>query len=67
MSYYSPFLTEVLITEKGIPKNYTGFVVALPCLTYTLSCISINFVVKKIPRRVFVLLSFLMLGVSIFL
>lgn len=67
MTYQSSFLTEVLKTEKGIPEIYNGFILALPCLTYTISCIMVNMVVNKLPRRIFILISFFLLGLSLLL
>ena len=64
MSYQSPFLTDVLRKEKHIPEVWNGPILALPCLTYTISCILVNYFVGKVPRRLLVLLSFLILAVS---
>jgi len=64
MSYQSAFLTDVLKNEKGIDEIWNGPILALPCLTYTISCILVNFVVGKFPRRLLILVSFLLLAVS---
>lgn len=64
MSYQSSFLTEVLRVEKGIPEIWNGPILALPCLTYTISCILVNYAVGRVPRRILILISFLMLAVS---
>lgn len=63
MSYQSAFLTDVL-ASKGFTSKTSGLVLALPCLTYTISCIMVNFIVGKVPRRLLILVSFLMLAVS---
>jgi MFS family permease len=63
MSYQSAFLTDVL-SDKGFDSKTSGLVLALPCLTYTISCILVNFVVGKVPRRVLILTSFLLLALS---
>ena len=66
MSYQSAFLADVL-KAKGFKSKGTGLVLALPCLTYTISCILVNFAVGKVPRRLLILISFLMLAVSMIL
>jgi len=63
MSYQSAFLTDVL-ADKGFDSKTSGLVLALPCLTYTISCILVNFVVGKVPRRLLILTSFFLLAVS---
>lgn len=67
MSYQSAFLTDVLRAEKDIDSKWNGLILALPCLTYTISCILVNFVVGKIPRRLLILISFLLLAFSMIL
>ena len=64
MSYQSSFLTEVLGKEKNIPEIWNGPILALPCLTYTISCILVNYAVGRVPRRILILVSFLMLAFS---
>ena len=64
-NYQSAFLTDVLSHEKHVPEIYNGFILALPCLTFTISCICVNLIITKLPRRIFILLSFLMLTVSL--
>ena len=66
MSYQSAFLADVL-KDKGFNSKGTGLVLALPCLTYTISCILVNFAVGRVPRRLLILISFLMLAVSMIL
>jgi MFS family permease len=63
MSYQSAFLTDVL-SDKGFDSKTSGLVLALPCLTYTISCILVNFIVGKVPRRLLILTSFFLLAVS---
>jgi len=67
MSYQSAFLTDVLREEKGVPEVWNGPILALPCLTYTISCILVNFIVGKVPRRLLILISFLLLAFSMIL
>lgn len=64
MSYQSSFLTEVLRDEKGIPEIWNGPILALPMFFYTFSCILVNYAVGRVPRRILILISFLMLAVS---
>ena len=67
MSYQSAFLTDVLRKEKDVPEAWNGLILALPCLTYTISCILVNFIVGRFPRRLLILISFLMLAGSMVL
>jgi MFS family permease len=67
MSYQSAFLTDVLRKEKGVPEAWNGAILALPCLTYTISCILVNLLVGKLPRRLLILVSFLLLAGSMIL
>jgi MFS family permease len=66
MSYQSAFLADVL-KAKGFNSKGTGLVLALPCLFYTTSCILVNFAVGRVPRRLLILISFLLLAVSMIL
>ena len=66
MSYQSAFLADVL-KDKGFDSKGTGLVLALPCLTYTISCIRVNFAIGRVPRRLLILISFLLLAVSMIL
>lgn len=67
MSYQSAFLTDVLKKEKNIDPVWFGPILALPCIAYTISCILVNFIVGKFPRRLLVLVSFIMLAASMVL
>jgi len=67
MSYQSSFLTDVLRKEKHIPEFWNGPILAMPCLTYTISCILVDKATGKIPRRVLILVSFMLLACSMVL
>ena len=67
MSYQSGFLTDVLKNEKGVPEQWNGPILALPALTYTMSCFLVNFVSGRFPRRLMILFSFLSLACSMVL
>ena len=60
-SYNSSFLTQVLRDEKGIPESYNGWILALPCFTYAMSSFFVSMVMKYFPRRLFILISFMLL------
>ena len=64
MTYSSSFLTDVLTNEKGIPEQYNGLILALPCLTYALSSAVVSMIMGRFPRRLFILAAFLLLSVS---
>jgi hypothetical protein len=67
MSYQSSFLTDVLRKEKHIPEVWNGPILAMPCLTYTISCILVDKATGLVPRRILILISFLMLAISMVL
>jgi hypothetical protein len=63
MSYQTGFLTQVLRDEKKVPEAWNGPILAIPCITYTISCVLVNYI-TRIPRRLLILLSFLLLALS---
>jgi MFS family permease len=64
MSYQSSFLTEVLEKDKGVDEVWNGPILALSSVTYTISCFAVNIFSRRIPRRLLILISFLMLACS---
>jgi predicted MFS family arabinose efflux permease len=64
MSYQSSFLTEVLETDKHVDEAWNGPILALSSVTYTISCFAVNIFSGRIPRRLLILISFLMLAGS---
>jgi cyanate permease len=64
-SYNSAFLTDVLRDEKGIPEQYNGFILALPCFTYAVSSFFVSIVMRRFPRRLFILVSFMLLSFAL--
>eukprot|EP00347_Sterkiella_histriomuscorum_P003211 403365165 len=67
ISYQSAFLTDVLRSEKNIPPSYNGFVLSLPMFTYTVSTVFVSSLSKRIPRRLFIFASFILLSISMLL
>ena len=67
MSYQSPFLTDVLRKEKGIDEIWSGPILALPLATCFVGCILVNKAANLMSRRLLILVSFLVLGFSMFL
>ncbi|CDW78446.1 major facilitator superfamily protein [Stylonychia lemnae] len=66
MSYNSAFLTDVLRTEKNIDPYYHGFVLSFPMLTYTVSTIYVCKILKYFPRRIFIMISLIILATATF-
>lgn len=64
MTYSSSFLTEVLKNDKGIDEKYNGLILALPCLTYAISSTLVSMIMGRFPRRLFILIAFLLLACS---
>eukprot|EP00347_Sterkiella_histriomuscorum_P020522 403337480 len=64
MTYSSSFLTDVLKNDKDIPEAYNGLILALPCLTYAISSTLVSMIMGKFPRRLFILLAFVLLAIS---
>jgi len=67
MSYNSAFLTDVLRHEKQIDPYYHGFVLSFPMLAYTISTVYVSKILKFFPRRIFILISLIMLALATFL
>ena len=67
MSYQSSFLTDVLRKEKKIDEIWNGPILALPLATCLIACILVNSAAAKCPKRVIIVVSFLVLAGSMFL
>lgn len=65
-SYNSSFLSLVL-EQFGFDGSSTGYVMAIPMLTYTLSSVVVTYLVKYIPRRLFIFISFVITALSLIL
>lgn len=65
VGYTSAFLSDELRTVRKMPVSMTGFVIALPMLAYTLSTISISYIIGKYPRRMYIFISFLIMSVAL--
>ena len=67
MSYQSSFLTDVLRKEKIIDELWSGPILALPLATCFIGCILVNKASEITPRRLLILVSFIVLGLSMFM
>jgi MFS family permease len=67
MSYQSSFLTDVLRKEKNISEMWNGLILALPLSTCFIGCILVNPAAELISRRILILVSFILLGFSMFM
>ena len=67
VGYTSAFLSDELRTTKKMPVHLTGFVLALPMLTYTFSTITISYVIGRYPRRIYIFVSFLIMSIAMLL
>jgi DHA1 family solute carrier family 18 vesicular amine transporter 1/2 len=65
-SYNSSFLS-IILEDFGFSSSTTGYVMAIPMLTYTLSSIAVTYLVKYIPRRLFIFISFVITSISLIL
>lgn len=66
-SYNYAFLSIVLSQTFNVPDSSVGFIFAIPCLAYAISSICVGFCIKKLPRRVLILISFIMTTVALLL
>jgi len=55
----------VLRDEKEFPESVNGFILALPCFAYALSSFFVSVIMNRFPRRLFILVSFLLLFVGL--
>ena len=67
IGFTSAFLSEELVIAKKMPEHMTGFVHAIPCLTYTISTMAISLIVGKYPRRLSIFVSLLMVVIAMLL
>jgi len=65
-AFYSAFLSLVVISF-GIEASAAGYVFAVPCLFFAISSFLVTYIVEKLPRRLFIFLSFAVTVVSLFL
>jgi predicted MFS family arabinose efflux permease len=63
----SSFVTIVLKEEKHIDPKYHGVILAVPALFYVISSTITGYITEKMPRRIFVLLSFVLMTIALFL
>ena len=67
VSFKQAFMTVVLENEYGVEKKWHGLIIALPALFYVISGNVVGLIVEKAPKRVFLLIAFVLLAVSNFL
>ena len=66
-SFSESFFTPALKDEKGIPEFYHGFIVCVQPLFYVIFTFVIGYVIDKLPKRVFISLSFASCVLAIFI
>lgn len=63
----SSFLTIVLKDEKGIAEAYHGYILAVPAVFYVGSSTLTGYIIDFMPKRLFILSSFVMITVALIL
>lgn len=66
-SFSEPFFTPALKEEKGIDEFYHGFIVCVQPLTYVAFTFLVGYVINKLPKRVFIVLSFAGCVIALFI
>jgi predicted MFS family arabinose efflux permease len=66
-SFRSSLMTPYLQDEKGICKEWFGWIIGIPPLFYVISGNLVGKIVDKAPRRVFLLIAFAIMSVSTFM
>jgi sugar phosphate permease len=64
-SFHSTFFTPALKDEKGVPEFYHGFIVSVQPLFYVMGTFIVGYVINKLPKRVFISISFLGCAIAI--
>ncbi len=57
----------VLENEKHIPSEYYGFILAFPSFLYAITSACYGIVAARVPRRLFILVCFILLTILTFL
>jgi sugar phosphate permease len=57
----------LVIEGYGVPDFAVGYIFAIPCLTYIFSSAIVSLVIKKLPRKLFFLFSFMLATVALLL
>ena len=57
-SFSEPFFTPALKEEKGIPEFYHGFIIGVSSFCYVVFTLIVGSVITKLPKRVFIAISF---------
>jgi hypothetical protein len=65
--FKSSFFVTVLENEKKIPLEYNGFIISYGSLMYIISTILTGYIIYIMPKRLFILLSFVSLTLGLFL
>ena len=64
-SFHASFFTPALKKEKGVDEKWHGLIVCIQPLFYVLCTFIVGYVINKLPKRVFIALSFLACGIAI--
>jgi MFS family permease len=57
-SFSNSFFTTSLKDEKGVPEIYHGFIMSISSCFYLIFTIAVGYMIGKIPKRMFILISF---------
>lgn len=64
-SFHASFFTTALKNEKGVDEFYHGFIVSVQPTFYVLCTIVVGYVINKLPKRVFITISFFGCAIAI--
>jgi sugar phosphate permease len=62
---FNSAIISLVIEGYGIPNYAVGYIFALPCLTYTFSTAIVSLFIRKVPRKLFFLCSFILATISL--
>jgi MFS family permease len=65
-AFYGAFLSLVMI-DYGLSPSSAGYIFAIPCLTFAISSFLVTYIINKLPRRLFIFISFFGTAISLFL
>ncbi len=66
-SFSESFFTPALKQEKGVDEFYHGFIVCVSPMFYVAFTFIVGYIINKLPKRVFIVLSFAFCSIAIFI
>lgn len=64
---FNEAFVSLVIESYDISESYVGYILAIPCAMYIISAALVSNIIGAFPRRLFILIAFLISGVSLFL